>query len=44
MCVTFAYVKNRFLVVGDTQALNTCIARLWNLESVFDACRVTATG
>jgi guanosine-3',5'-bis(diphosphate) 3'-pyrophosphohydrolase len=38
-------VKNRFVVeVGDTQALKTCITRLRNIESVFDAYRVTPTG
>jgi len=38
-------VKNRFVVeVGDTQALKTCIGRLRNIESVFDAYRVTPTG
>ena len=38
-------VKNRFVVeVGDLQALKTCIARLRNIESVFDAYRVTPTG
>jgi GTP pyrophosphokinase len=35
-------VKNRFVVeVGDTQALKNCIQRLRNIESVFDAYRVT---
>ena len=38
-------VKNRFVVeVGDLQALKTCIGRLRNIESVFDAYRVTPTG
>ena len=38
-------VKNRFVVeVGDPQALKTCIGRLRNIESVFDAYRVTPTG
>ena len=38
-------VKNRFVVeVGDTQALKACIGRLRNVESVFDAYRVTPTG
>jgi GTP pyrophosphokinase len=38
-------VKNRFVVeVGDTQGLKTCITRLRNIESVFDAYRVTPTG
>jgi GTP pyrophosphokinase len=37
-------VKNRFVVeVGDTQALKTCIQRLRNVDSVFDAYRVTPT-
>jgi guanosine-3',5'-bis(diphosphate) 3'-pyrophosphohydrolase len=35
-------VKNRFVVeVGDTQQLKQCISRLRNLDSVFDAYRVT---
>jgi GTP diphosphokinase / guanosine-3',5'-bis(diphosphate) 3'-diphosphatase len=43
--VVHPMVKNRFVVeVGDTQALKTCIARLRNIESVFDAYRVTPTG
>ena len=34
-------VKNRFVVeVGDTSSLKNCIARLRNIESVFDAYRV----
>jgi GTP diphosphokinase / guanosine-3',5'-bis(diphosphate) 3'-diphosphatase len=38
-------VKNRFVVeVGDTQALKACITRLRNVESVFDAYRVTPAG
>jgi GTP diphosphokinase / guanosine-3',5'-bis(diphosphate) 3'-diphosphatase len=38
-------VKNRFVVeVGDTQALKTCIQRLRNVDSVFDAYRVTPAG
>ena len=38
-------VKNRFVVeVGDTAALKSCIHRLRNIESVFDAYRVTPTG
>jgi GTP diphosphokinase / guanosine-3',5'-bis(diphosphate) 3'-diphosphatase len=42
--VVHPMVKNRFVVeVGDTQALKTCIARLRNIESVFDAYRVTPT-
>jgi guanosine-3',5'-bis(diphosphate) 3'-pyrophosphohydrolase len=37
-------VKNRFVVeVGDTQALKNCVQRLRNIESVFDAYRVTPT-
>ncbi|MDQ3933437.1 MAG: bifunctional (p)ppGpp synthetase/guanosine-3',5'-bis(diphosphate) 3'-pyrophosphohydrolase [Actinomycetota bacterium] len=37
-------VKNRFVVeVGDTQALKHCIQRLRNVDSVFDAYRVTPT-
>jgi guanosine-3',5'-bis(diphosphate) 3'-pyrophosphohydrolase len=37
--------QDRFVVeVGDTQALKTCVARLRNIESVFDAYRVTPTG
>ena len=43
--VAHPMVKNRFVVeVGDTQALKTCIQRLRNIESVFDAYRVTPTG
>jgi GTP pyrophosphokinase len=35
-------VKNRFVVeVGDTEQLKTCISRLRNIESVFDAYRIT---
>jgi GTP pyrophosphokinase len=42
--VVHPMVKNRFVVeVGDTQALKTCIARLRNIDSVFDAYRVTPT-
>ncbi len=38
-------VKNRFVVeVGDLQSLKACIGRLRNIESVFDAYRVTPTG
>jgi guanosine-3',5'-bis(diphosphate) 3'-pyrophosphohydrolase len=37
-------VKNRFVVeVGDTQGLKACIQRLRNIDSVFDAYRVTPT-
>jgi GTP pyrophosphokinase len=43
--VVHPMVKNRFVVeVGDTQGLKTCITRLRNIESVFDAYRVTPTG
>jgi GTP pyrophosphokinase len=42
--VAHPMVKNRFVVeVGDTQGLKTCIQRLRNIESVFDAYRVTPT-
>jgi GTP diphosphokinase / guanosine-3',5'-bis(diphosphate) 3'-diphosphatase len=38
-------VKNRFVIeVGDTAALKTAIQRLRNIDSVFDAYRVTPTG
>jgi guanosine-3',5'-bis(diphosphate) 3'-pyrophosphohydrolase len=38
-------VKNRFVVeVGDTEQLKQAITRLRNIESVFDAYRVTPTG
>jgi GTP pyrophosphokinase len=38
-------VKNRFVVeVGDGTQLKQCIARLRNVESVFDAYRVTPGG
>jgi hypothetical protein len=30
--------------VGDTHALKTCITRIRNIDSVFDAYRVTPTG
>jgi guanosine-3',5'-bis(diphosphate) 3'-pyrophosphohydrolase len=37
-------VKNRFVVeVGDTEQLKHCISRLRNVESVFDAYRITPT-
>jgi GTP pyrophosphokinase len=37
-------VRNRFVVeVGDSQQLKQCIARVRNLNSVFDAYRVTPT-
>ena len=35
-------VKNRFVIeVGDTEQLKQCITRLRNIESVFDAYRIT---
>jgi GTP pyrophosphokinase len=38
-------VKNRFVVeVGDTEQLKQCISRLRNVESVFDAYRITPKG
>ncbi|MFL5826535.1 MAG: RelA/SpoT AH/RIS domain-containing protein, partial [Thermoleophilaceae bacterium] len=38
-------VKNRFVVeVGDTQALKACVSRLRNIDSVFDAYRITPQG
>jgi GTP pyrophosphokinase len=38
-------VKNRFVVeVGDTEQLKGCISKLRNVESVFDAYRITPTG
>jgi GTP pyrophosphokinase len=37
-------VKNKFVVeVGDTEQLKQCITRLRNVESVFDAYRITPT-
>jgi len=43
--VVHPMVKNRFVVeVGDTHSLKTCITRIRNIESVFDAYRVTPTG
>ncbi len=37
-------VKNRFVVeLGDTEQLKQCISRLRNVESVFDAYRITPT-
>jgi GTP pyrophosphokinase len=43
--VVHPMVKNRFVVeVGDTTALKSCIQKLRNVESVFDAYRVTPTG
>jgi GTP diphosphokinase / guanosine-3',5'-bis(diphosphate) 3'-diphosphatase len=42
--VVHPMVKNRFVVeVGDTEALRSVITRLRNIESVFDAYRVTPT-
>jgi GTP pyrophosphokinase len=42
--VVHPMVKNRFVVeVGDTTALKTCVTRLRNIESVFDAYRITPT-
>jgi GTP pyrophosphokinase len=38
-------IKNRFVVeVGDVAALKACINRLRNIDSVFDAYRVTPNG
>jgi GTP diphosphokinase / guanosine-3',5'-bis(diphosphate) 3'-diphosphatase len=38
-------VKNRFVVeIGDSDQLRQCIGRLRNVDSVFDAYRVTPTG
>jgi GTP pyrophosphokinase len=43
--VVHPMVKNRFVVeVGDTHSLKMCIQRLRNIESVFDAYRITPTG
>ncbi|CAN5554631.1 RelA/SpoT family protein [soil metagenome] len=43
--VVHPMVKNRFVVeVGDTEGLRMCIQRLRNIDSVFDAYRVTPTG
>jgi len=40
--VVHPMVKNRFVIeVGDTAALKSCIQRLRNVDSVFDAYRVT---
>jgi GTP pyrophosphokinase len=37
-------VKNKFVVeVGDTEQLKQCLSRLRNVESVFDAYRITPT-
>ena len=38
-------IRNRFVVeVGDTAALRACVGRLRNVDSVFDAYRVTPAG
>jgi GTP pyrophosphokinase len=38
-------VRNRFVLeVPDTQSLNSTVTRLRNIESVFDAYRVTPSG
>jgi GTP pyrophosphokinase len=43
--VVHPMVKNRFVVeVGDTEALRGVISRLRNIDSVFDAYRITPTG
>ena len=43
--VSHPMVRNRFVVeVGDTQSLRTAITRLRNIDSVFDAYRVTPGG
>jgi GTP pyrophosphokinase len=43
--VVHPMVKNRFVIeVGDTAALKACVQRIRNIESVFDAYRVTPTG
>jgi GTP pyrophosphokinase len=42
--VNHPMVKNRFVVeVGDGEQLRTCVGRLRNVDSVFDAYRVTPT-
>ncbi|MEK6277310.1 MAG: bifunctional (p)ppGpp synthetase/guanosine-3',5'-bis(diphosphate) 3'-pyrophosphohydrolase [Actinomycetota bacterium] len=45
-CITkHPMVKNRFVVeVGDTAQLKQCVTRLRNIDSVFDAYRITPTG
>ena len=45
-CTTkYPMVKNRFVVeVGDTTSLKNCVARLRNVDSVFDAYRVIPGG
>jgi GTP pyrophosphokinase len=41
---THPMVKNKFVIeVGDTEQLKHCITRLRNVESVFDAYRITPT-
>jgi GTP diphosphokinase / guanosine-3',5'-bis(diphosphate) 3'-diphosphatase len=43
--VNHPMIKNRFVVeVGDTVSLKNCITRLRNVDSVFDAYRVTPGG
>jgi guanosine-3',5'-bis(diphosphate) 3'-pyrophosphohydrolase len=43
--VSHPMVKNRFVVeVGDTTSLKHCVTRLRNVDSVFDAYRVTPGG
>ena len=43
--VSHPMVKNRFVVeVPDTAALKNCVTRLRNVDSVFDAYRVTPGG
>jgi len=43
--VVHPMVKNRFVIeAGDVTVLKQCIQRLRNIESVFDAYRVTPTG
>jgi GTP pyrophosphokinase len=43
--VNHPMVKNRFVIeVGDTEQLQACVGRLRNVDSVFDAYRVTPTG
>jgi GTP pyrophosphokinase len=38
-------VKNKFVIeVGDTEQLKQCVSRLRNVESVFDAYRITPAG
>jgi guanosine-3',5'-bis(diphosphate) 3'-pyrophosphohydrolase len=38
-------VKNRFVVeVADTHSLKNCVARLRNVDAVFDAYRVVPGG